>query len=114
LSQERFTGDDHHERAGRRGVRAGGGWSRTPALGRVGEWITRALELAEPDTPSRARALVAKAFRDLDDGDASAEAAAIAERLDDAEVCVYAWDACGAVAMAAATTKPRGAGEPAV
>ena len=82
-------------------VRAGM-WTRTPALDRVGEWITRALELAEPDTPSRARALVAKAFRDLDDGDAAAEAAAIAERLDDAELCVYAWDACGAVAMAAA------------
>ena len=82
-------------------VRAGM-WTRTPALDRVGEWITRALELAGPDTPSRARALVAKAFRDLEDSDAAGEAAAIAERLDDAELCVYAWDACGAVAMAAA------------
>jgi DNA-binding SARP family transcriptional activator len=82
-------------------VRAGM-WTRTPALDRVGEWIARALELAEPDTPSRARALVAKAFRELDDGDAAAEAADIAERLDDPELCVYAWDARGAVAMAAA------------
>ena len=82
-------------------VRAGM-WTKTPALERVGGWITRALKLAEPGSPSRARALVAKACRDLDDHDAAQEAAAIAERLDDPELCVHAWDACAAVAMAAA------------
>jgi hypothetical protein len=102
-----LAGDDHtraeicSQLAVEAFVRAGM-WTSTPALDRVGEWITRALELAEPDTASRARALTAKAFRDLDDADAAAEAASIAEQIDDVELCVYAWDACGAVAMAAA------------
>jgi DNA-binding SARP family transcriptional activator len=82
-------------------VRAGM-WTRTPALERVGEWVATAVELAPPGTASRARALIAKACRDIDDRDAAAEAAAIAERLDDPELCVHAWDACAAVAMAAA------------
>lgn len=82
-------------------IRAGM-WTRTPALDRVGQWVASALQLAQPDTASRARALIAKACRDIDDGDAAAEAAAIAERLDDPELCVHAWDACATVAMAAA------------
>jgi DNA-binding SARP family transcriptional activator len=82
-------------------VRAGM-WTRTPALERVGEWVASALELAPPQTASRARALIAKACRDIDDRDAADEAAAIAERLDDPELCVHAWDACATVAMAAA------------
>ena len=64
--------------------------------------MASALQLAQPETASRARALIAKACRDIDDGDAAAEAAAIAERLDDPELCVHAWDACAAVSMAAA------------
>ena len=82
-------------------VRAGM-WTKTPALERVGEWVATALELAQPGTASRARALIAKACRNLDDAEAAAEAAAIAQRLDDPELCVHAWDACATVAMAAA------------
>jgi DNA-binding SARP family transcriptional activator len=82
-------------------VRAGM-WTRTPALERVGEWVASALELAPPGTASRARALIAKACRNVDDAEAAAEAAAIAQRLDDPELCVHAWDACATVAMAAA------------
>jgi class 3 adenylate cyclase len=82
-------------------VRAGM-WTKTPALERVDGWITRALELSQPGTASRAQALIATACRDLDDADAAAEAAAIAERLDDPELCVHAWDACAVVAMAVA------------
>ncbi|MBV9415981.1 MAG: hypothetical protein JO363_13450 [Solirubrobacterales bacterium] len=82
-------------------VRAGM-WARTPAIERIGEWVARALELAEPGTASRARALTAKASLNLDDREAAAEAAAIAERLGDPELCVHAWDACGAAAMVAA------------
>jgi tetratricopeptide (TPR) repeat protein len=81
-------------------VRAGM-WTRTPAIEQIGEWVARALELAEPGTASRARALTAKASLDLDDRAAAAEAAAIAERLGDPELCVHAWDACGAAAMVA-------------
>jgi hypothetical protein len=80
-------------------VRAGM-WTKTPALERVGGWITRALELSQPGTVARAQALIAAACRDLDHAEAAAEAAAIAERLDDPELCVHAWDACAAVAMA--------------
>jgi hypothetical protein len=82
-------------------VRAGM-WTRTPAIEQIGEWVARALELADPGTPSRARALTAKASLDLDDRETAAEAAAIAERLGDPELCVHAWDACGAAAMVAA------------
>ena len=82
-------------------VRAGM-WTRTPAIERIGEWVARALELSEPGTAARARALTAKASLDLDDREAAAEAAAIAERLGDPELCVHAWDACGAAAMVAA------------
>jgi hypothetical protein len=81
-------------------VRAGM-WTKTPAIEQIGGWVARALELAEPGTASRARALTAKSSLDLDDRAAAAEAAAIAERLDDPELCVHAWDACGAVAMVA-------------
>jgi DNA-binding SARP family transcriptional activator len=82
-------------------VRAGM-WTKTPAIEQIGTWVARALELAEPGTAARARALTAKSSLDLDDREAAAEAAAIAERLDDPELCVHAWDACGAVAMVAA------------
>jgi DNA-binding SARP family transcriptional activator len=82
-------------------VRAGM-WTRTPALERVGEWVASALEFAQPGTASRARALIAKACRNIDDVEAATEAAAIAQRLDDPELCVHAWDACATVAMAAA------------
>jgi hypothetical protein len=82
-------------------VRAGM-WTRTPAIERIGKWVARALQLAEPGTASRARALTAKASLNLDDREAAAEAAAIAERLGDPELCVHAWDACGAAAMVAA------------
>jgi hypothetical protein len=77
-------------------------WTKTPAIEQIGTWVARALELAEPGTASRARALIAKSSLDLDDRAAADEAAAIAERLDDPELCVHAWDACGAVAMVAA------------
>jgi hypothetical protein len=77
-------------------------WTRTPAIEQIGEWVARALELAHPGTASRARAPTAKASLDLDDREAAAEAAAIAERLGDLELCVHAWDACGAAAMVAA------------
>jgi len=80
-------------------VRAGM-WTRTPALERVSAWVASALELAQPGTASRARALIAKACQNVDDAGAAAEAAAIAQRLDDPELCVHAWDACAAVAMA--------------
>lgn len=80
-------------------VRAGM-WTRAPALERVGAWVASALELAQPGTASRARALIAQACQNVDDAGAAAEAAAIAQRLDDPELCVHAWDACATVAMA--------------
>jgi hypothetical protein len=81
-------------------VRAGM-WTETPAIEEIGEWVAQALELAEPGTASRARALIAKASLDLDASEAADEAARIAESLDDPELCVYAWDARATVAMVA-------------
>ena len=68
----RLTGDDstRAEICSRLAVESyvrAGMWTRTPALDRVGQWVASALQLAQPETASRARALIAKACRDIDD-----------------------------------------------
>ena len=68
-------------------------WKRRPDPELVTGWIEQALERAEPETPARARALIARAFAEPDMfGEAAArEAAELAERLDDNELRSYAW-----------------------
>ena len=53
-------------------------------------WLERTLELAEPGSRSRARALVTKSMWE-EDAELAEEAIAIAERLDDAELASYAY-----------------------
>ena len=71
-----------------------GMWRRRPARELVDGWIDRALELAEPESPARARALIARCvWAPLGSAAAGREASALAERLGDPDLRSYAWDA---------------------
>ena len=59
----------------------------------VQEWIDRALELSEPASSGRARALIARCYAGRAETEAAREAGEIAERLGDVELRSYAWDA---------------------
>jgi DNA-binding SARP family transcriptional activator len=78
-----------------------GMWKQNPSSTLVDCWIEQALELAQPGTAARARALLARGFWDVDGAAAAAiEASATAEQLGDPELRSYAWDLRGAVAFA--------------
>jgi class 3 adenylate cyclase len=71
-----------------------GMWQRRPDHELVTGWIDRALELSEPETPSRARALIARAFWTPKEApEAAREAERLAERLGDRELQSWALDA---------------------
>ena len=71
-----------------------GMWRRRPARELVDGWIDRALELAEPESRARARALIARCdWAPLGSAEAGREASALAERLGDPDLRSYAWDA---------------------
>ena len=73
-----------------------GMWRKRPDRDLVDGWIDRALELAEPASPSRARALIARCvWAPSDNAEAAREASAIAEALGDPELRSYALDARG-------------------
>jgi class 3 adenylate cyclase len=91
-------GDDeiaglHAELAFQTMARAGM-WGTPPPSDLVSGWISSALELAPPDSPARARALVARCYSDYDKsaGDAE-EASRIAERCGDPLLRSYGYDA---------------------
>jgi len=76
-------------------------WKRRPDRGLIEGWIERALELSEPDTPARARALIARTNFDPErSGEAAQDASELADRLDDIELRSWAWDALSRVANA--------------
>jgi class 3 adenylate cyclase/tetratricopeptide (TPR) repeat protein len=75
-------------------------WKRRPDRELIEGWIERALELSEPDTPARARALIARTNFDPERfGEAAQEASELADRLDDMELRSWAWDARSVVAF---------------
>jgi hypothetical protein len=77
-------------------------WRRMPERELVANWIERALASAPAESAARAKALAAKARWEPDKhGDASVEACAIAERLDNPELCSAAWDGRGIAAFVA-------------
>lgn len=78
-----------------------GMWNHLPDRDLVDGWLERALELAAPESPARARALVAQAYWHPDKVDSAREASAIAEGLADAELRSYAFDARAIAAFAA-------------
>ncbi|MBA2361448.1 MAG: AAA family ATPase, partial [Actinobacteria bacterium] len=71
-----------------------GMWQRPPDYELVTGWIERALELSDPETPSRVRALIARAFWTPKVAvEAAREAERLAERLGDRELRSWALDA---------------------
>jgi hypothetical protein len=76
-------------------------WPKRPDRELVGGWIEQALRLAEPDSRSRAKALIARSFWDRNTPEAAREGRELAERSADLELRSYAWGACGAVAFGA-------------
>jgi class 3 adenylate cyclase len=76
-------------------------WKRRPDRELIEGWIERALELSEPDSPARARALIARTNFDPERfGEAAQEASELADRLDDMELRSWAWDALSRAAEA--------------
>ena len=76
-------------------------WKRRPDRELIAGWIDRALELSEPDTPARARALIARVNFDPErSGAAAQEAIELADRIDDMELRSWAWDARSTAAYA--------------
>ena len=70
----------------------GGMWPQRPPMELVDGWIAKALELAEPETSPRAKALVATALWRWDEGiRASTEASELADRIGDAELRALAY-----------------------
>jgi class 3 adenylate cyclase/tetratricopeptide (TPR) repeat protein len=79
----------------------GGMWKRRLDADLVEGWIDRALELAAPGTPARARALMAQSFEDpLVSSDLVEEACEIADRLDDLELRSFGLEARSELAFA--------------
>lgn len=75
-------------------VARSGMWQRRPDRELVAGWVDQALELSEPGTPTRARALIARAFWTKEDGaEAGREAEQLAERLGDQELRSWALNA---------------------
>ncbi len=74
-------------------------WKRRPESGLIERWTDLAFELSEPDTPARAKALIARVYWDPEKFGASAlEASELADRLDDIDVRSWAWGACSTTA----------------
>jgi DNA-binding SARP family transcriptional activator len=87
------AGDLYAELSFEAALRAGM-WRRRPERELVDGWIDRALELAGPESPARARALIARCvWAPLGSAGAAREASALAERLGDPDLRSYAWDA---------------------
>jgi class 3 adenylate cyclase/tetratricopeptide (TPR) repeat protein len=77
-------------------------WKRRPERELVETWIERALELSEPETPARARALIARACREPEtSGDEAREGSALADRLGDMRLRSWAYEARARGAFAA-------------
>jgi class 3 adenylate cyclase len=77
-----------------------GMWGTPPPANLVGNWIERTLEVAGPDSPARAKALVARCYSDYDKSpDNAAEASRIAGRLGEPLLRSYGYDVRGLVAF---------------
>ena len=78
-----------------------GMWMRRPDPELVESWIKRALDLAAPESPARAKALVGRShWRPEESEDAAREASAIAENLGDDELRSYALNSLVVTAFA--------------
>jgi DNA-binding SARP family transcriptional activator/class 3 adenylate cyclase len=77
-------------------------WAHAEDRELIESWIERALDLAAPASPARARALVARSYCHPEEAEAAArEACAIAEGLTDVDLRSYAYHASADAALAA-------------
>jgi class 3 adenylate cyclase len=75
--------------AGRSGM-----WKRLPERELVDGWIDQALELSEPESPARAKAMIARCYWDEEKSrELARDASALADRLGDVDLRSYALDA---------------------
>ena len=99
-SSKAICGDIYSELAFQTSIHSGM-WRQRPEPELVEGWIERALELSEPESVSRVKALIAESFWTRRDKDGAArEASALAERLGDIETRSFAWAACAVAAFA--------------
>jgi class 3 adenylate cyclase len=99
MSDRSSSADAYADLAFQTSLRAGM-WKRRPDPVLVQGWIERALDLAEPGTAARAKALFARVNEDPENAEAAEESLAIADELDDIELTSFAFDAVAVVAMA--------------
>jgi len=76
-------------------------WPKRPDPELVGGWIDRAIELSEPESASRSRALIARSYWERKDPEVAREASELADRLGDLDLRSYAWGARATVDFAA-------------
>ena len=74
-------------------------WAKRPDRELVAGWIEQALELTDPASEARAKALIAHSFWERNTPVAAREASQLAERSGDVDLRSYAWGARGAVAF---------------
>jgi hypothetical protein len=74
-------------------------WAKRPDRELVAGWIEQALELTDPASEARAKALIAHSFWERNTPVAAREASELAERSGDVDLRSYAWGARGAVAF---------------
>jgi class 3 adenylate cyclase len=74
-------------------------WAKRPDRELVAGWIEQALELTDPASEARAKALIARSFWERNTPVAAREASELAERSGDVDLRSYAWGARGAVAF---------------
>jgi class 3 adenylate cyclase len=93
-SDDRRTNADTYSELAFHTATRGAMWKRRPDRELIHGWIAQALELSEPESAARARALIARSCLDPEGfGDEAAQASELAERLDDLELRSWAWEA---------------------
>ncbi len=101
LVDDRATEADLYAELGFQARLRGGMWLRRLAGDLVEGWIDRALEVAEPGTVARAKALIARSYGEpAGSADLVEEASAIAERLEDIQLRSFCIDARSNEALA--------------
>jgi class 3 adenylate cyclase len=77
-------------------------WSKRPDRKLVTGWIEQGVELSDPGSDARARALIARSYWDRPSAGPAREASELAERSGDMDLRSYAWGARATVAFAEA------------
>ena len=112
VSSSRATSaETYSELAFQTSIRSGM-WPKRPDPELVGGWIDRAIELSEPESAPRSRALIARSYWERKDPEVAREASELADRLDDLDLRSYAWGARATVDFAAGEIAAQKKSEP--